>query len=211
LRSAAAHPETSTNWEALFNWGSAILRPPKRGGKKHNLTTCIKKRISDYSPAACYQPPDPAKPAQRKSSSTATMLAQAVAAKLEDGNLKAAIRLLVSDEEPAAPSADGLAKLKQKHPPASLSANSLPPPEPSCQLVVTESDVRKAKGLCSTFLPLWTGRRCMGSTCFCVQARAGSHSVTPCTQRHHRPRLCFCRGSCFQGTVRSLSRRHPKA
>ena len=44
-------------------------------------------------------------------------------------------KMLVSDEEPATPSADGLAKLKQKHPPASLSADSLPPPEPNSQLV----------------------------------------------------------------------------
>ena len=56
LRSATAHPETSANWETLFNWRSATLHPPKRCGKKHNLTTCIKKRISDYSLAACYQP-----------------------------------------------------------------------------------------------------------------------------------------------------------
>jgi len=48
------------------------------------------------------------------------VLAQAVAAKFEDGNLKTAIRLLVADEETAVLSADGLAKNR----PASLSADT---------------------------------------------------------------------------------------
>jgi len=44
--------------------------------------------------------------------------------------MKAAIRLLVSDEQPAIPSAEGLEKLKLKHSPASLCADTLPPPDP---------------------------------------------------------------------------------
>ena len=54
----------------------------KRGGKKHNLTSCIKKRISDFLPASVYHLPETAKPAKRKSSSVSLLLAQAVAAKV---------------------------------------------------------------------------------------------------------------------------------
>jgi hypothetical protein len=71
-------------------------------------------------------------------------LALAVSAKLEDGNLKAAIRFLVSDEVPAVPSMEGLAKLQQNHPPATLDASSLPAPTMNGNLSVAESDVQKA-------------------------------------------------------------------
>jgi len=98
--------QTNANWEAILHWGSAILRLPKRDDKKHNLTSCIKKSISDFLPAAGYHLPETAKPANRKSRSAFLLLAQAVAAKLKDSNLEAAIRLLVSDEEPAVPLAD---------------------------------------------------------------------------------------------------------
>jgi len=67
-----------------------------------------------------------------------------VAGKLEDGNLKAAIRILVSDKTYAAPSADGLAKLLLKHPPATVDADTLPVPQSDSGLSVAESDVRKA-------------------------------------------------------------------
>jgi len=100
-----------------------------------------KKCISVFLLAAGHQLPETVKPAKRKSSSAS--IAQAVAAELEDGNLKAAIRLLVSDEEPAAPSADGLAKLREKHPLSSLITDTLAPPQPNSQLMVTVLDIWK--------------------------------------------------------------------
>jgi len=63
---------------------------------------------------------------------------------LEDGNLRAAIRLLVSDDTPAMPSAEGLEKLKEKHPPATLDVSTLPLPQSDNFLSVSETDVRKA-------------------------------------------------------------------
>ena len=67
-----------------------------------------------------------------------------MAGKLKDGNLKAAIRILVSDETYAAPFADILAKLLLKHPPATVDADTLPVPQSDTGLSVAESDVRKA-------------------------------------------------------------------
>ena len=143
LRDVVAKPRDVPGWIALLHWGGAILSVPKRGGKKHNLTSCIRKRLSEYAPTDC-QKPETVNVTRKTADSPSQLLAQAVTAKLEDGNLKAAIRLLVSDSTPVLPSRDGLAKLQLKHPPATLSPGTLPPPQPDCYLQVVESDVRKA-------------------------------------------------------------------
>ena len=44
-------------------------------------------------------------------------LSQAISAKLEDGNVKAAIRLLMSADSPAETSQKSLNALREKHPP----------------------------------------------------------------------------------------------
>jgi len=56
-----------------------------------------------------------------------SQLSQAVAAKLEDGNVRAVVRLLMSEDSPAEPSSDSLAKLQEKHPQATVRADDLPP------------------------------------------------------------------------------------
>ena len=58
--------------------------------------------------------------------------------------MRAAVRLLVSDEVFAAPSEEGLAKLRLKHPPATVDPCTLPVPQPDSCLSVVEADVRKA-------------------------------------------------------------------
>ena len=137
-----AHPERSANWLALLNWGGSILSVPKRGGKRHNVTNVIKKRISsfDASPQCDYTPDL----TRQNNKSSSALLAQAISAKLEDGNLKAAIRLLCSDDSPADPSPDTLQKLQEKHPPASDGIADLPAPQRDTALTVSEEDVRRA-------------------------------------------------------------------
>jgi len=54
------------------------------------------------------------------------LLAQAVTSKLEDGNLRAAIRLMCSDDTAAQPSPENVLKLQEKHPPAHRGRNCLP-------------------------------------------------------------------------------------
>ena len=128
LRSAVSKPECVANWIGLFNWGGAILHPPKCGGKRHNLSTTIKSCISSFKATA--SPRESFELGHLKSPRTSgdSRLRQAVAAKLEDGNIKAAIRLLMSDDTPAAPSVESLDKLRQKHPQASVRAADLPRP-----------------------------------------------------------------------------------
>ena len=48
LHEVATHPDTSSNWITLFNWGSFALHPPERGGKHHNLTAIIKKHLTEF-------------------------------------------------------------------------------------------------------------------------------------------------------------------
>lgn len=67
-----------------------------------------------------------------------------MAAKLEDGNVRAAVRPLISVESPAAPSEDSFTKLREKHPPASGKAGNLPAPQQDNCLLVDESEVRRA-------------------------------------------------------------------
>jgi hypothetical protein len=70
-------------------------------------------------------------------------LADAIAAKLEDGNIRAAVRLLMSDDKPADDSVDTLVKLHEKHPTAP-SDRQFPVATTEANLCVDENDVIRA-------------------------------------------------------------------
>jgi len=141
LRQVTAQPGVVDNWLAVLNWSQSVLPVPKRGGKRHNVTSVIKKRIGSF--------PDPLTSthitsAHNKIKTDASLLAQAVSSKLEDGNLKAAIRILSSDEGPVKPSAESLQKLQEKHPVGSGGLTDLPGINPAQVLSVSDDDVRRA-------------------------------------------------------------------
>lgn len=144
LRKVVSNPDSTPKWLDLFNWGHTVLHAPKRGGKRHNLASAIKHRIASYSVG---QPDSDSANAthnaRRQLSSTST-ISQAVSAKLEDGNVRAAIRLLMSEDSPAAPSPQSLSALREKHPPSSSVLTDLPAPQPQQCLSMDESEVRKA-------------------------------------------------------------------
>ena len=143
LRQVVKHPESQTHWKAVLNWSGSVLFPAKRGGKRHNLTATIKNRLTSFQSSAAV--PQNASPTfQRRNEDADSQLARVVAAKLEDGNLRADVRILCSEDSPAQPSLDGLARLQAKHPPATLSCSDLPSPDGCQPLEVEESEVRKA-------------------------------------------------------------------
>ena len=148
LREVVSHSETLANWISVFNWPAFILQPPKRGGRRHNLTTTIRSRISTFSGSAPQVPMKQAKaktaPTGSQASMNSTLLSQAVTAKLEDGNIRAAIRILNSEDTPEPPSLASLSQLQEKHPTASGMDPSLPPPSQFSCLSVDENEVRKA-------------------------------------------------------------------
>ena len=90
----------------LFNWTGTVLHPPKRGGRRHNLSATIKDRISTFKPTVSPSELSALGQARRPQTSDDSRLSQAVSAKLEDFNLRAAIRLLMADDTPATPSAE---------------------------------------------------------------------------------------------------------
>ena len=140
FRKISADPSNHDKWIALFRWAGSVLQPPRRSGKRHNFTSVVKKRIQTFSGAVA---PSSDVHVRRKAIDPELQLAHAVASKLEDGNLRAAIRILSSDDAPVIPSDESLAELQNKHPAASaldpeLSSTDLP----YCSVV--EEDVRKA-------------------------------------------------------------------
>lgn len=139
LHSVVSDPSSITNWRSLLCWGGTVLCPPKRAGRRHNLCTELKRRISSYSSgpsASCH-------PSARHPKSQIS-LSQAIASKLEDGNVRAAVRLLTSQESPATPSAETLASLRDKHPTSSGKLDELPSPSCDNSLVTDEAEVRRA-------------------------------------------------------------------
>ena len=100
-------------WSDLLHFGERVLRKPDRTGRRHNLASVIKKRTEGTSPSdkqAVKRVP------VRKSRNDDELLAAAVTAKVEDGNIKAAVRLLCSEERPASDTAATYLKLLERHP-----------------------------------------------------------------------------------------------
>ena len=143
LRSIVARPEVVNNWISLFSWSSSILQPPIRGGKRHNVTNVVKKRISEFC-TTNFSVPAAAGPVKHRSLSPAELLVQSIRSKLEDGNVRATVRLLNSDDAPALPSPENWARLQEKHPSASPKDKPFAGLHQFTPLAVDEAAVRKA-------------------------------------------------------------------
>ena len=142
LRNVTNNPTLVNNWILIFKWAEQVLAAPKRTGKKHNLVSSIKKRLASFPVNIIEKSVDfRRKPAAR---SPAQQLSKSVSSKLEDGNLKAAIRLLISEDTISSPNENGFHLLQEKHPPATLDLDELQTPEKENCFSVTESIIRKA-------------------------------------------------------------------
>jgi len=117
------------------------LRSPKRDEKRHSLSKAIKQRIVSFTAG---QADSGSANSTVKQPSSPTTLSQAISAKLKDGNVRAAVRLLMSADSPAVPSLESLKALREKHPPASSNLTDLPTPQPERCIPMDESEVRKA-------------------------------------------------------------------
>ena len=142
LRAITRSPDDLTAWSNLLQFGRSILFKPTRGGKKHNLASTIKKRTTDTS--AIVSEPQVSDSSSRKRQSPAAALAATVSAKIEDGNIRAAVRLICSEDKPAPDTDATFMKLQEKHPAASVRTNPLPDPACTPALQVSEADVLKA-------------------------------------------------------------------
>jgi len=102
LRQCTSDPYNVLAWQDLLNFGRDVLLQPVRGGKRHNLASTIKKRIVEP-----YNADNEPIIHRAKKRDAATVLAKAVTAKIEDGNLRAAIRIMCSEDKPA-PNSDSV-------------------------------------------------------------------------------------------------------
>jgi len=138
-------PEDLPSWTKLLHFASSNLSKPSRGDKRQNLANIIKKRLDDGSSSSDHHSGyiDDTPPRVRKDA--ASSLAAAVSAKIEDGNMKAAIRIVSSEDKPAPDNADTLTKLLDKHPPSPSGGSiAYPLSGPSVSYKATEEEVRRA-------------------------------------------------------------------
>ena len=130
-----------------MNFASHVLQKPSRGGRKHNIGKLICSRIPKW-PNLSVDPIDNFGSSRRKGGSLSAeeLRAKAAVSKLEDGNIRAAVRIICSSDEPAADSVATLNALIAKHSnaPADICFPNISLDGPFEPLQVSEDDVRKA-------------------------------------------------------------------
>jgi len=136
LRRCTGNPHNLQAWEELLNFGRDVLAQPTKGGKRHNLASVIKKRTIEPHTAD-----HEIVSHKTKSTDAATLLANAVSAKIEDGNIRGAIRIMCSEDTPARNTDSVHAQLVDKHPAPPLDRGSVPDPQPTVAVEMTEEEV----------------------------------------------------------------------
>ena len=135
-------PDNETQWLNLLSFGGDLLSKPSRGVKRRNLAAQIKKRCTAVKDDSIIRL-ESSNVGPRKTCLDAH-LAAAVTSKIESGNLRAAIRLLCSDESVAPFNADMAALLHAKHPSSSLGAECLPDPDDFPAFAVSQVEITSA-------------------------------------------------------------------
>ena len=139
LRRCTSNPYNLHEWEELLNFGRDVLAQPTRGGKRHNLGSIIKKRTVEPCTTQYEMGNHKTKPTD-----AATLLANAVSAKIEDGNIRAAIRIMCSEDKPAPTTDSVYTQLVDKHPAPPSDRGSVPDPHPTEAVQMSEEEVIRA-------------------------------------------------------------------
>ena len=127
LSHICSNPADVSNWSTLLEFGSVMLHAPPRAGRRHNLASVLNKRsILTTDPSSPLMEAD--RRTHRRVSSDQS-LATAVMSKIEDGNIKAAIRIITSGESPAVDNAQTYQSVCDRHPHAPV--DRIPSPDPS--------------------------------------------------------------------------------
>ena len=134
-------PESVDAWTTFLNFSTTILTAPRRSGRKHNITSVLKKRsVTDVIVPLTHSSSANA----AKSSANDAALATAVMSKIEDGNIKAAIRILSSDDRLAPDCKETVDALRERHPCASRDRTSIPDQHNFSSCAVSEADIAAA-------------------------------------------------------------------
>ena len=134
INDVVRHPSAIDKWRKLFFFTSNCLRRPNRGGRSRNLTTLITKQTIAYSECSDVIPIEDEMSTHRpvKARSFDQIVASRASAKLEEGNVKGAVRLLCSNDKLATPNVQSFNQLLPLHPKAPIErrhvipANALP-------------------------------------------------------------------------------------
>ena len=140
LTTVAANPGVTSHWQAVVDFAFNMPHCPARGGKRQNLSSTILEWISGDSLAD--KLPQPTSSGKRVD--TESLRAAAVTAKIEEGNVTAAVRILCSEDSPADYSQFVFAELQAKHPQQSSGPRLHPPPDHFIAYQATESEVLRA-------------------------------------------------------------------
>lgn len=131
-------------WVKLFHFCPSVLSIPPKSGSNSSVSSIIKARLTSAAGTASAVNAV-VNPISRKRKNESA-LAAAVSSKVEDGNIKAALRLLCSEDAPADFSNEVFKALLSKHPPPA--SDSVPSTDPRLSefsaLQVPESTVLKA-------------------------------------------------------------------
>ena len=105
------------SWNFPFNFASTIFAKPSRSSQNNSLSSIIKKRAINYitnipnrTSIPCYRLHHRKSPDEQ--------LSKTITAKINDGNIKSALRLLLSDDKLAENNDDTYTKLLERHPAA---------------------------------------------------------------------------------------------
>ena len=157
LQDICRTPRSVTAWVARLEFASSMLAQPARADRRRNMTKIIKDRTTIWLEGASPSGVEgssqseaevgDAGPAgrQRALGGEGALLA-AVNAKLEDGNIRAAVRILCDGAPPAIPNEQNLKLLMEKHPldPNPEALGRLPTPDASGSWQVTPAEVLRA-------------------------------------------------------------------
>ncbi len=146
LNDVLQHPSSSISWSRLLGFPSACLTKPSRGGKSRNLTTTVIKLVNEYEANRDQGPAFTTRRVakQRSAKNSEQLIAAMAAVKLEDGDVKGAVRLLCSDDSLAMVNAATLDELRHLHPPAPPDRRSAPACNSTPPLQVFPLAIKKA-------------------------------------------------------------------
>ena len=134
---------SESSWSRLMLFPRRCLRAPKRGGRHRNLSSLVNQQVADEQ-----DPPTAIADSKKtkKSTSDVSDLARRVSIKLEEGDIKGAVRLASSEDSIAGESNSTIAALVSRHPPSHPETVPVPPPDDkdlADALVVSEQFIRQ--------------------------------------------------------------------
>jgi hypothetical protein len=117
LLKVVGNPTDTAAWREFCPGSRRFFGQPK-SGRRHNSTAVVTKRVALYDSDLLHDQFIVNDDKLKSNRLISLRLAEAVAAKFEDGSIRAAVRLLMSDDKPADTSTETLIKLLEKHPSA---------------------------------------------------------------------------------------------